>query len=312
MISVERVSRRYGDVTAVENVSFSIDRGEVVGLLGHNGAGKTTIMKMMTGFLEPSAGRINIDGVDIAEYPRLAQAKIGYLPENCPLYPDMTVVDFLDYAAALHGVPEDQRAGRVREAIIETDLGGKAAQTISILSRGYRQRVGVAQAILHKPQFFILDEPTNGLDPFQIKQMRRLVRRLAKNATVILSTHILQEVQAVCDRVIILHAGHIAMDSDLTDLQSSRRLLVTIGGQVETAGSLLSSLGCVAAVDHLGGDGERQRYGLHVSGAAEDAGPVIAAAVVGNGMDLFELHPEIRDLEAIFAQISDGQEAAHV
>lgn len=311
MLRVERITRRYGDFVAVEDVSFSISRGEIVGLLGHNGAGKTTIMKMMTGFLEPSAGHISIDDVDIAENPRLAQAKIGYLPENCPVYTDMTVAAFLDYSAALHGVPREQRGLAVGEAIGEIDLGAKADQSIATLSRGYRQRVGVAQAILHHPQFYILDEPTNGLDPSQIKQMRELVQRLARNATVILSTHILQEVQAVCDRVIVIRSGRIALDSRLADLQSSHRLVVAVDGRPEAAGAAFSALGCIEEVDHLGGDGNRHRYAVRFTGSADDAGAAIASAVVGGGMRLYALQPEHRELEAIFAQINEGREATH-
>jgi len=311
MIAVERVTRRYGDFTAVDDVSFTIQRGEIVGLLGHNGAGKTTIMKMMTGFLEPSAGRISVDEADIAKNRRLAQAKIGYLPENCPAYPEMTVADFLDYSAALHDVPVGQRAQMLRQAINDTDLEEKADQPISTLSRGYRQRVGVAQAILHRPQFFILDEPTNGLDPSQITQMRGLVRRLAESATVILSTHILQEVQAVCDRVIIIRSGRIALDSRLADIPLSNRLVVAVGGSSEAAGSAFSAAGCVDAVDHLDSAGDRHRFALRVSRSVDDAGSAIAAAVIGGGLRLFALHPEQRDLEAVFARINDGREAAN-
>jgi ABC-2 type transport system ATP-binding protein len=312
MIAVEGITRRYGDFVAVEDVSFAIQRGEIVGLLGHNGAGKTTIMKMMTGFLEPSAGRIRVDEADVAKNRRLAQAKIGYLPENCPAYPDMTVADFLDYSAALHGVPVGQRARMLRQAIDDTDLGEKADQPISTLSRGYRQRVGVAQAILHRPQFFILDEPTNGLDPSQITQMRVLVRRLAENATVILSTHILQEVQAVCDRVIIIRSGRIALDSPLADVRLSNRLVVAVGGSLEAARSAFSAAACIVAVAHLGSEGDRHRFALRIAGSVDDAGAAIAATVTGGGLRLFALHPEQRDLEAVFARINDGREVADV
>jgi ABC-2 type transport system ATP-binding protein len=207
MIQVEHLTRRYGDFTAVDDVSFRIQRGEVVGLLGHNGAGKTTIMKMMTGFLEPTGGSIRIDDLEIGRDTRAIQARIGYLPENCPVWPDMTVIDYLDYEATLHGVPAERRGRAVAEAIRRTALKEKADASINTLSRGYRQRVGVAQALLHSPDIIILDEPTNGLDPTQIRHMRELIRELATSATVIVSTHILQEVQAVCERVLILRAG---------------------------------------------------------------------------------------------------------
>lgn len=188
MIEVKGLSRQYGNLTAVDDVSFDIAAGEVVGLLGHNGAGKTTVMKMLTGFLEPSSGSIQIDGVDLATQRRAVQARIGYLPENCPLYPEMAVVDYLEHQATLRGLVGAQRDHAVRSAIERTGLTGKATDAIATLSRGYRQRVGVAQAILHQPAILVLDEPTNGLDPSQIQHMRSLIRELAQHATVLLST----------------------------------------------------------------------------------------------------------------------------
>jgi len=172
MIKIKDLTRNYGGFKAVNQVSFEIARGEVVGLLGHNGAGKTTIMKMMTGFLEPDSGTIQIDGLQIGSDTRAIQRRIGYLPENCPVWPEMTVIDYLEYQASLHGVAPDQISHAVARAIRRTALKEKATQSIQTLSRGYRQRVGVAQAILHDPDIIILDEPTNGLDPTQIRQMR--------------------------------------------------------------------------------------------------------------------------------------------
>ncbi|MEC7280535.1 MAG: ABC transporter ATP-binding protein, partial [Verrucomicrobiota bacterium] len=194
MIKVNSLFRNYGDFKAVDDVSFEINKGEVVGLLGHNGAGKTTIMKMMTGYLEPTSGSIEVDQLQIDTDTRAIQARIGYLPENCPVWPEMTVIDYLKYQAHLHGVEDSRIQPAVIDAVRRTSLKEKATSSIQTLSRGYRQRVGVAQAILHSPDIIILDEPTNGLDPTQILQMRELIRELAKTATVILSTHILQEV----------------------------------------------------------------------------------------------------------------------
>lgn len=175
MITVENLSRYYGKFKAVDDVSFLISPGEIVGLLGHNGAGKTTIMKMLTGYLEPTGGTITIDGLEIRTHKRSIQKRIGYLPENCPVYPEMSVLDYLEYSAVLHGVPKQERAAGIREAIERVDLYDKASQQIATLSRGYRQRTGVAQAILNRPAILILDEPTNGLDPTQIKQMRSVI-----------------------------------------------------------------------------------------------------------------------------------------
>ncbi|MCI5121887.1 MAG: ABC transporter ATP-binding protein, partial [Candidatus Electrothrix sp. AUS4] len=187
MIKVEHLTRKYGDFTAVDKVSFEIGQGEIVGLLGHNGAGKTTIMKMMTGYLEPTEGSIIVDGLDVGKDRRKIQKKIGYLPENCPVYPEMTVLDYLEYSATLHGVAAQDRPALIREAVARTALEAKATKQLATLSRGYRQRTGVAQAILHKPDILILDEPTNGLDPTQIQHMRTLIADLAKTSTVIIS-----------------------------------------------------------------------------------------------------------------------------
>ena len=206
MISVSNLSRSYGSTLAVDNVSFEITNGEVVGLLGHNGAGKTTIMKMITGFIEPSSGSVEVDGLVLRGEHCWYSKKIGYLPENCPVWPEMRVTDYLIYQAKLHLVEEAMIGSLVSEAIEKTRLTEKATARIDTLSRGYRQRVGVAQALLHKPDILILDEPTNGLDPNQILQMRELIKELAKSSTVIVSTHVLQEVQAICERVLIMRA----------------------------------------------------------------------------------------------------------
>ncbi len=310
MIEVRRLTRSYGDLKAVDDVSFDTGHSEVVGLLGHNGAGKTAVMKMLTGYLEPDAGDIRIDGLDIREQRREVQQRIGYLPENCPLYPEMTVIDYLDYQAVLHGVPEPGRPAAIREAIERTELAPKADQVIATLSRGYRQRVGVAQAILHGPRVLILDEPTNGLDPSQIQHMRTLIRELAKSATLILSTHILQEVKAVCDRVLIMRAGRLALDSDLTALSNPNRLLVSLGQAPTQVVPTLMALDPVTAVESVGSLDGRYRYALDTADPAATA-PVVARAVGTVGWDLYGLQPEVRDLETLFSAISQQQEAPH-
>ena len=315
MIEIQGLSRSYGDLRAVDDVSFDIGRGEVVGLLGHNGAGKTTIMKMLTGFLEPDAGEIRIEGLDIATQRRAVQGRIGYLPENCPLYPEMTVIDYLDHQAALHGVGPDDRPAAIRGALERTELTAKATATIATLSRGYRQRVGVAQAILHGPAVLILDEPTNGLDPSQIQHMRDLIRNLAESATLIISTHILQEVEAVCDRVLILRAGRLALDQRLTDLREGGRLLLTLDRPPADVGPLLADLAGVDTWQTLDSQGGQQRYALDTADATLIA-PAVARAVADAGWPLFALHPEGRDLEALFREVNRGpaatEEAAHV
>ena len=298
MIKVEHLTRRYGELIAVDEVSFSIDHGQVVGLLGHNGAGKTTIMKMLTGFLEPTSGTIRVDQLEIGRDTRAIQARIGYLPENCPVYPEMNVIDYLDYQASLHGLAEGQRPHAIAQVIRRTALQEKANRSIQTLSRGYRQRVGVAQAILHEPDIVILDEPTNGLDPTQILHMRELIRELAETATVIVSTHILQEVQATCDRVLILRAGKLAMDARLDELRQGRRLLVSIDGE---AAKSLAGIAGVAGVEVRGRANGRWTYALD---ASDEVAPQVVTALIAAGRRVYALQPEQRDLETVFAQVN--------
>lgn len=308
MITVDHLSRSYGELRAVDDVSFRVGRGEIVGLLGHNGAGKTTIMKMMTGYLEPTAGTVEVEGLEIGRDTRAIQARIGYLPENCPIYPDMTVIDYLDYQAGLHGLDEDERPRAIARAIRRTALEPKATELIRTLSRGYQQRVGVAQAILHSPEIVILDEPTNGLDPTQILEMRSLIRELAEGATVMISTHILQEVQAVCDRVLILRSGQLVVDSRLDDLRRGRRLVVSVDGEAE---SPLGRVDGVAGVEVREQADGRTTYALD---ADEEAAPRVVDALAQAGRRLYTLRPEQRDLETVFAEVNKiepAKEAAH-
>ncbi len=314
MIVAENLTRAYGDVLAVDGVSFAIGAGEVVGLLGHNGAGKTTIMKMLTGYLEPTSGRVLVDGEELDADREAAQAKIGYLPENCPVYPEMTVVDFLDYAAEMRRVPREDRDAAVKKAIVATNLVDRATQPISDLSRGLRQRVGVAQAIIHDPKIVILDEPTNGLDPSQIQQMRQLIRGLAEKATVIISTHILQEVQAVADRVIVVNRGALALDAPMKDLEKVAAVKVSTSLSPDTATEAFKgALGDVADLEIRTLDATDARATLHLSAgslASEALAPKVARAILENGGELSALEPARRDLEAVFKEISHGQAEA--
>jgi len=302
MIAVRELTRLYGAVRAVDTVSFDIAPGEIVGLLGHNGAGKTTIMKMLTGYLEPSSGTIRVDALEMGPDTAAIQRRIGYLPENCPVWPDMTVVEFLEYQAALHDVEPGSRSEAVIAAMRRTELQEHARSTIQTLSRGYRQRVGVAQAILHRPDIVILDEPTNGLDPTQIQHMRALIRELARTATVILSTHILQEVQAVCSRVLILRAGRKNVDARLEDLQRGSRLLLTLDRDQDVVRPVLAALEAVTSVSLLSADGGRYCYALE---APEAAAPQVAAAVQRAGLALYALAHEQPTLETVFARVND-------
>jgi ABC-2 type transport system ATP-binding protein len=305
MIEVRDLSRSYGSLQAVSGVSFDIGHGEIVGLLGHNGAGKTTIMKMLTGFLEPSSGTIRIDGLALAEQRRKVQRRVGYLPENCPLYPEMTVLDSLEYQSVLHGIKPAERPAAIRRAVERTALEAKASAQVATLSRGYRQRLGVALAILRSPKILILDEPTNGLDPTQIHHMRELIQELARDATIIVSTHILQEVEAVCRRVLIMKGGRLALDSDLAAVGRSPRLLVTLNRSAAEAKPILAALPGIDAVTLLDSDEERHRFALTVTDA-QGAAPSIARAVGAKGWDLFALEPERHDLEALFRAVNDS------
>lgn len=299
MIKIHNLSRHYGAFIAADNVSFEIQRGEVVGLLGHNGAGKTTIMKMMTAFLEPTTGDIHVDDLMIGKDTQTIQKRIGYLPENCPVWPEMTVIDYLEYQASLHGLPEAQQQEAVARAIRRTALKEKATQTIQTLSRGFRQRVGVAQAILHDPDIIILDEPTNGLDPTQIRHMRELIRELAKNATVIISTHILQEVQAICDRVLILRAGKLVVDSKLEDLQSGQHIQLSLDNQ--NAEDYLQK---IAGIKEVKRASSMNGYACYTLEAPVDIAPQVASAVAEAGDKLYLLQPETKNLETVFATVN--------
>jgi ABC-2 type transport system ATP-binding protein len=302
MIEARDLSRRYGDFLAVDGVSFAIGHGEIVGLLGHNGAGKTTIMKMLTGYLEPSGGAVTVDGQVVEQDRQAVQRHIGYLPENLPLYPELSVADYLAYTAELRAIDPGPA---VRRAIEATELAGKALDPIATLSRGYKQRLGVAQAILHEPRFLILDEPTNGLDPGQTQHMRALIKRLSEQATVILSTHIMQEVNALCDRVLILHNGVLAVDERLEDLRASNRLFLRSSAGADVAGTLAGIDG-IAGIQ-AAGDGA---WEIETPGAPDAVAERVAATLVGAGLPVFELALRQRDLESVFREVNEMDLAA--
>jgi len=311
MIKAEKLTRTYGKVVAVKDVSFHIKSGEIVGLLGHNGAGKTTIMKMLTGFLQPSSGSIVIDGIDVIEHSNLIQASIGYLPENSPTYPDLTVISYLEYAAQLKQVPEQDIAASINAAINLTGIRDKAFSRISTLSRGYQQRVGVAQAILARPKILILDEPTNGLDPTQIEQMRGLIKDIAKTSTVIISTHILQEVQAICDRVLIIKNGHLVLDSALDKLQVSQRVVVATACPEEEFNKILVKVNGVREIEQLAAEAVNCKnifaITVDIANTPTELDLVcanITAALVAAKQQVFAISPEKRDLETIFRDIN--------
>lgn len=311
MLEVSRLSRSYGSFKAVNQVSFTINKGEIVGLLGHNGAGKTTIMKMLSGYLEPNEGCVVVDDVDIDENPKAVQQELGYLPESLPVYPEMTVADYLDYAADLKGLKGEVKLSEIRRAVGATEIGEKLLSPIATLSRGFKQRVGVAQAILGKPKLLILDEPTNGLDPTQTDHMRALIKEIAQEATVILSTHIMQEVEAVCDRVIILRGGELAVDEKLLALRHSNHLLVTTSLAMSEAKELLMSIDGVDAVDLQKQEGNAHHYrlGLGENADRNKVASAVAKAIVSKGDELYQLQAEHRDLETLFREVSTAPSA---
>lgn len=236
MIEVQHLSKQYGNVKAVRDVSFQVGTGQVIGLLGPNGAGKTTIMKILTGYHFPSSGTANIDGLSVEDYPEEIKKKIGYLPENAPSYGDLTPLEYLSFVAEARQIPKEKRQNRINEVMDQCSLQEVKNKPIETLSKGYRQRLGLSQAILHDPAILILDEPTTGLDPNQILEIRSLIRELGKSKTVILSTHILQEVEAVCSQVIIIHQGRIAAQG--TSAEIGRTLKGQDSWHLELRGNL--------------------------------------------------------------------------
>ena len=310
MIEVENLSRAYGDCRAVDGVSFEIPAGQIVGLLGHNGAGKTTVMKMLSGYLEPSGGSITIAGLDLADNTLAVQDQLGYLPENLPIYTDMGVADYLHFAATLKGLQGEELKSALRRVIRDTELQGKLINPIATLSRGYRQRVGVAQAILGSPKVLILDEPTNGLDPNQTQHMRDLIQAMSATATVILSTHIMQEVDAICDRVLILRDGQLALDETLDSLRSAVALQVKTSLTTARLQELLPTLQVNSCGDHYS-IGLPPGDDLDRAAALNKAAALIATTISQDGGQLFYLAPEVRDLETVFREVSLREEISH-
>jgi ABC-2 type transport system ATP-binding protein len=302
MISVKNLQKRYGDLTAVDDVSFEVAHGEIVGLLGHNGAGKTTVMKVMTGFLEPTRGTISVGGIDVVENRIGVQRQIGYMPEKAPLYGEMLVQEYLLMMAELRGVSANERLSAVGDAVIATGLTERLVQPISTLSKGYRQRVALAQAILHKPSVLVLDEPTNGLDPVQILEIRALIRRLAKTTTVIISTHILSEIEAVCNRVVILIDGNLAADSPLDALLSSNIVRLVVDPDATQVEETLMAIDGVEAVSATPTNNPNSLYRIRCAPGLALA-PEVARVAHGAGWSVSEVRAETPSLEQVFRDL---------
>ena len=307
-IEVRGVSKAYGDVVALRDVSFSVEPGEVIGLLGPNGAGKTTLMKILTGYLQADAGVAKVAGIDVATDPLGVQARIGYLPENAPVYRDMTVQEYLVMLAELRSLPADEMRDRLVAAVEATGLGGYLHRQIGKLSKGYRQRVGLAQALVHRPELLILDEPTTGLDPTQIAEIRDLIKQLSEHSTVILSTHILPEVEMTCERVIMIMSGEVRRDALIADLRAVNSAVVAIDAAAG-AKNVKKALAAISGVEHVGveddgaGDSGWTRWRV-VSNDNEQLCPAIHDVVRAQGWRIAELRTQSRSLEAVFREMA--------
>ena len=312
MIEVEGVTKRYGPKTAVNNISFQVDRGEIVGFLGPNGAGKTTTMRVLTGFLPPTSGTARIGGFDVRESPIEVKRRIGYLPESPPLYPEMEVGDYLRFVAAIKGIPKKETGERIDSALERTSSTEVRDSLVSKLSKGYRQRVGLAQALIHNPEVLILDEPTSGLDPKQIIEVRRLIKSLAGEHTIILSTHILPEVASTCSRVIIINDGRIeASDTpeNLTaQLQGANAILMDVEGPESGVQERLESEAGVRQVSRESANGGRAVWRVEVEKDVT-APRRLADAVVTSGWGLYSLQPLGLSLEDIFLKLTSDEDA---
>jgi len=308
-ISVKGLAKAYGAIQALAGVGLSVAPGEVIGLLGPNGAGKTTLMKILTGYLEPDAGDVQIHGIDMLADPIAAQRKIGYLPENAPLYGEMLVQEYVEMMAALRGVPVERRRARTIEVIRATGLADRVVQPIRTLSKGLRQRVGLAQAIVHEPEVLILDEPTTGLDPAQIVEIRELIKRLAAKATVVLSTHILSEVEATCERVVIIMNGRLCADDKLADLRSSNAAMIAVDAKPDDVKAVLGKVDGVIAVEPAGVTGALQRWRV-TSKAKDDVCVALFDAVRATTWKVGELRPDPKTLERVFRDLAAREGAS--
>ena len=309
-ITIEKLSKDYGRIHALSQVSFKIEPGEVIGLLGPNGAGKTTLMKILTGYLEPDTGEVRVHGIDVINDPIAAQRRIGYLPESAPLYGEMLVQEYLEMMAAMRGVAPERRHGRILDVVRATGLTDRVVQPIATLSKGYRQRVGIAQAIIHEPDILILDEPTTGLDPAQIAEIRDLIVGLGKKATVLLSTHILSEVEATCERVLVIMQGQLRADAKLADLRSANAAVVAIEAAASGVADVLNKVTGVTSVESAGKAGEFTRWRV-TSKSADDLCPALFDALRTTRWKVGELRPEPKTLERVFRDLAErGAEVA--
>jgi len=310
MIQASGLTHYYGPYAAIEDVNFNVERGEVLGFLGPNGAGKTTTMRILTGYMPPTRGKVTLDDYDIVEQSLEVRRKVGYLPETVPLYTDMSVSTYLKYMGTLRQMPPKNIKRRIAEVIDVCRLGDYRSSQIGKLSKGFRQRVGIAQAILHEPEVLVLDEPTIGIDPIQVVETRRLIQDLGKEQTVVLSSHILPEVSMICDRVLIINEGKIVAEdtpSNLAErLQGSEQMEVEIGGPVSQVLPALRAMPGVANASHRTIQGN-EIYTIQAT-EGKDLRDEISRAVIGGGWSLLSMHTMGMSLEEIFLRLTTHEE----
>ena len=314
LVSVKNVSRYYAENKAVDNISFDVKRGEVLGLLGPNGAGKSTTMQMITGNLAPSNGQIIINGFDILDEPKEAKNHLGYLPEQPPVYRELTVDEYLIYCAKVNRIAHSHQKDAMKLAKVRCGLEKVGARIIGNLSKGYQQRIGIAQAIIHSPAIIILDEPTVGLDPIQIKQIRALIRELGNDHSIILSTHILPEAQTVCERVIIINEGEVVAEDtpeQLTaQIRSAQAFVIRVQSSDTSVATKLRDLAGVSAVRRTAESGDGSCYQIEAPVEGKDIRPDIASFVVKNGWGLLEMRALEMSLEDVFLRLTTEEEGA--
>ena len=310
MIEVQHLTKRYGRVTAVDDVSFRVERGEILGFLGPNGAGKTTTMRILTGYIPATEGKAIVAGFDVFDQPIEAKRRTGYLPETPPLYPDMSVAEYLNFVASIKGVPANEKRQRIQQVMVKTRIDDVANRLCSKLSKGYRQRVGLAQSIIHNPDVLILDEPTAGLDPKQIIETRQLIKQLAGDHTIILSTHILPEVSQTCQRVVIINKGRVVAvdtpDNLTARLRGSETMYIQVDANgLDASGALRRVPGVSRVVE---ADRREPAVGYEVeSERGHDVRRELARIVVSSGWGLLELRPMRMSLEDIFLSLTTDE-----
>jgi len=305
MIQVENLTKQFDDFTAVDNLSFTVKPGEVLGFLGPNGAGKSTTMKMITGFIEPTKGVVSIFGQSVSEHPQSAQQKMGYLPEGAPAYGEMTVKAFLSFIADVRGLKGEEKERRLATVVEQVQLGSVLSKTIDTLSKGFARRVGLAQAIVHNPEILILDEPTDGLDPNQKHQVRELIKGLAKDKIVIISTHILEEVSAVCTRALIINEGKLLLDGKPDELEKQSRhhnaICLQLANEEQQVEATLNNISGIASVETLG-----DRTFMLFPEAGQMLLPQVVRVLDEKEWEVENLHLEKGRLEDVFRYVTDA------